>query len=578
MMGVMVRHLRTARLGRTRLIPLCVTLLLTLPALLAFAQGDAPTTRPVDLSDAPTADELHGLDRVKRGLGDVNAGSQEIVDRVSNDLRKKWMTDGKVQAVVIEADGQVDDFMRDSIKSRFAKARGLGAEVVILKLDTYGGLVTSGLDISRFIKRQSDLYTVCLVDDKAISAGCMIALSCNEIAMMPSTSIGDCGVIQVGAGGMESMGETERAKQESPVLAEFDDSARVNRYDPLLARSFVRADASVYFVESTDTAERRFVDAGTYDRLVNGGKGEQETTAWQPVPDVPVPLDGPNSLLTMSDGTARKVGLSTGTFDGVDELAAERGWAVVSTLAPSGGERLVGFLGSNVVRGLLMTVLFLGIYMSLSHPGTGAPEAVTAIVAVILFIVPWLTGLAQWYEVLMVLAGIGLLALEIFVIPGFGVAGISGLVLLVLGLAMTFVPPLAPAGLPFGTGVDWNALGYGVLTVIAGMVSSLLLWFWLSRFLVKIPYFNRMILQEDVPSPDEAAVRAARSAAWPTVGMVGTAVSDLRPGGTARFAVTDVADDTANADVISDRGFVHAGTRLAVVEVGGNRTVVRPVA
>ena len=578
-MGVMVRHSRTARFGRLRLIPLCVTLCLTLPLLLAFAQSETPpATRPVDLSDAPTADELHGLDRVKRGLGDVNAGSQEIVDRVSNDLRKKWMTDGKVQAVVIEADGQVDDFMRDSIKSRFAKARSLGAEVVILKLDTYGGLVTSGLDISRFIKRQSDLYTVCLVDDKAISAGCMIALACDEIVMMPSTTIGDCGVIQVDAGGgMEAVDATNRAKMESPVLAEFDDSARVNGYDPLLARSFVRAESSVYFVENTDTGERRFVDADVYETLVNGGKGEQATTAWQPVPDVPTPLDGKNSLLTMGDTVARKIGLSTGTFDGVDKLAAERGWTVVSTLTPSGGEKLVGFLGGHLVRGLLMSLLFIGIYMSLSHPGTGGPEAFTAVAAVVLFVVPWLTGYAQWYEVLMVLLGLGLLALEIFVIPGFGVAGISGLVLLVLGLALTFVAPLAPAGLPLGTGVDWNSLGYGVLTVLAGMVSSLLLWFWLSRFLYKIPYFNRMILQDDVLSPDEAVIRAARSAAWPMVGMVGTAVSDLRPGGTARFAITEVADDTANADVICDRGFVHAGTKLAVVEVGGNRTIVRPV-
>ena len=571
-MAVMVRHSRTRRF-----LPLAASLALVLPLLLAFAQSDVPTTRPVGTNDAPTAEELHGLDRVKRGFRDVNDGSQEIVDRVSNDLRKKWLADGKVQAVVIEADGQVDNFMRDSIKSRFEQARKMGAEVVILKLDTYGGLVTSGLDISRYLKRQRDVYTVCLVSDKAISAGCMIAMACDEIAMMPSTSIGDCGVIQVGNNGMETMGATERAKAESPVLAEFDDSARRNSYDPLVAKSFVLADTSVYFIENTQSGERRFVDAKIYETLVNGGQFRQNETAWQPVPDVPVPLDGQNSLLTMSEITARKIGLSTGTFDGVDGLAGERGWSVVTTLRPSGGERLVGFLGSPVVTGLLMTVLFLGIYMSLSHPGTGAPEAATAVVAVVLFIVPWLTGYAQWYEVLMVLLGVGLLALEIFVIPGFGVAGISGLVLLILGLALTFVAPLAPAGLPVGYGVDWNSLGYGILTVVAGMVSSLLLWFWLSRYLVKLPYFNRMILQDHVPSPEEAAVLSARSAAWPTVGMIGTALSDLRPGGVARFSVTEVADDTANADVICDRGYVSAGTRLAVVEAGGNRTVVRPV-
>ena len=574
-MGVMVRHSRTLR----SCLGVLAALVLLLPAMAQdAADSSVRTTRPVDVSDAPTSErQPEGFDRLKRGLGDVSAGSQQILDRVNDELRGKWLSDdGKIKAVVVEADGEVDNFMRDSIKSRFETAKQLGAEVVILKLDTYGGLVTAGLDISRFIK-QYDVYTICFVDDKAISAGAMIALACDEIVMEPATLIGDCGVIAVGPNGVQSMGDTERAKQESPVLADFDDSARRNGYSPILARAFVLLGQDVYYIENTDTGDRKFVDGREYERLVNGGAFRAAETPWQPVPDVPVPLDGEKGLLTLSEINARQIGLSTGTFADVNALAAERGWTVAAVLTPSGGERLVGFLGSYAVRGLLMTVLFFGIYMSFSHPGTGAPEALTALVATVLFAVPALTGYAQWYEVILVLLGVALLAVEVFVTPGFGVAGITGLVMLLLGLALTFVAPLAPPDLPLGTGVDWNSLGYGLLTVVAGLVSSLMLWFWLSRYLVQLPYFNKLILTDTVPaSPREEAEQIARTAAWPTVGMVGLAVSDLRPGGTASFGITDAPGDTANADVICDRGFVPAGTPLSVVEVAGNRTVVRP--
>ena len=134
-------------------------------------------------------------------------------------------------------------------------------------------------------------------------------------------------------------------------------------------------------------------------------------------------------------------------------------------------------------------------------------------------------------------------------------------------------------GLPIGFGVDWTSLGYGLITVFVGLCCSVLLWFWLGRYLPHLPYANRLILRDETLSPDEAMQRAARDAAWPLPGMTGTAVSDLRPGGTAKFAIAESdPDDTANADVVSDRGFVAAGTRLAVVEVHGNRVVVRPAA
>src|SRR5690606_41237373 len=88
----------------------------------------------------------HGVERVRDGLAETSAGMQEIADDISAELRRRWLEDGKVHVVVVEAQGEVDNFLRDSIQSRINTARNLGAEVVILKLDTYGRLVTAGLE------------------------------------------------------------------------------------------------------------------------------------------------------------------------------------------------------------------------------------------------------------------------------------------------------------------------------------------------------------------------------------------------------------------------------------------------
>ena len=470
---------------------------------------------------------------------------------------------GQGRAVVIVVDGMVDDYLRDSLKKRYGEAVELGADAIVLRIDTYGGLVTSGLEISRFIK-QSDLPVHAFVDEKAISAGSMIALACDSLAMEPASQIGDSGVIAMGG----DLADTERAKAESPVLADFDDSARRNGYDPLLARAFVKTDAVVYAIEHVETGEIAFVSSAE----AHAERTDSDDAAWRDVPNVPVPLDSKDSLLTMSNETAAAIGLSVGTFATADAFAESLGFGVSATMEPTTGERLVGFLSSFAVRGALMTVLFLSVYVAFTTPGTGFPEAVAAMALGVLFGIPYLTGYAEWYEILFVVGGIALLAVEIFVIPGFGIFGIAGLVGIVIGLALTFVGPILPGTVPAGVSVDWSRLGTGAATTLGAMVVSLLLWAWLARFLPTLPYANRMILKDVEPS--EQAV--ANAIAWPPIGSQGSAVTDLRPGGTAEFAVTSEPGDTSHADVITDRGFIAAGTPLVVVEAKGNRIVVRP--
>src|SRR5580698_4863020 len=124
---------------------------------------------------------------------------------------------GKV--AIVQLSGEINDFDRDQFIRHFNDARAAGAQTVIVNLDTYGGLVTSGLEISHFLKRQSDIHTIAYVEDKAISAGAMIAMACNEIVMSRSATLGDCAPIVFNFDGtLDSLPAAERAKQESPIL------------------------------------------------------------------------------------------------------------------------------------------------------------------------------------------------------------------------------------------------------------------------------------------------------------------------------------------------------------------------
>lgn len=492
---------------------------------------------------------------------------------------------GPGPAVVVVLSGQVDDYARDALVRRFERARELGATTVILEIDTWGGLVTSALDISRFIKNQRDLHTVAFVNSKAISAGALIALACDEVRMTPSATLGDCAPIQVApGGGMHTMGETERGKAESPVLADFEESAARNGYDPLLARAMVSLKHAVYWVEN-DAGRRRFVNEADHKAMTADGGGAE---GWRLVPGVTNPVDGPDTLLTVGTDLALKLGLAKGTAASAEAVAHERGQVVAATFASGAGDQAVALLGRPLVRTILFVIFLQALFIALHTPGHGAPEAVAALSLAVLVGVPLLTGFAQWWEIALIFAGLALIAFEIFVFPGHFVSLAVGSVMVLAGLVLTFVGDAWGVPGSWRMPGTWRALEHGLYAITGGLFCSVLLSMWLRRYLPKLPYFNKLILNTASggqfagpltvtdPSADDAAAAGGSGIqeAWPFVGTVGLAVSDLRPGGSAEFPY---ADDTRVTAVICDCGYVRAGAKLVVREVRGSRVVVRPV-
>jgi membrane-bound serine protease (ClpP class) len=476
-------------------------------------------------------------------------------------------------AAVVVLRGQIDDFERDALFKRFREARATGAQTIILQIDTYGGLVTAGLDISRFIKQQTGVRTIAYVHDKAISAGAMIALACDEIVMVPSATLGDCAPIAYRSdGSLESMPPAERAKAESPILADFRDSAVRNGYDVLLAESMVAVDRVVHYVQDSGGANKRFVDDAMYKKLIDEG--------WTAVPGVQDPVDPPNQLLTVSSREAEKVGLSKGTFASVGDLAAARNLSVVTRLEPGVGEQLVEMLANPIARLLFIVIFVVSLKIALSTPGHGAPEAIALLSLGLLIGMPMLTGYAAWWEIVLIFAGLALLAFEIFVFPGHFVSAIAGVAMILVGLVATFVgsEPRAPGvpGSPLmpNMAITIDAIQRGLLIVTVGLICSLLLWVWLNRFLPKIPYFNRIVL---APPGGDPTLMGALGAdlTWPLVGAAGKAVTELKPGGSAEFLDSTI-NDTRVISVVSDSGYVRPGSDVMVTESRGNRVVVRP--
>jgi len=248
--------------------------------------------------------------------------------------------------------------------------------------------------------------------------------------------------------------------------------------------------------------------------------------------------------------------LETLHLDQADQRKPEIEWA----------ETLVRFLTDPIVGGLLMSIGMLGIAVELYQPGVGLPGGVGVVCLGLFFFGHFMTHLAGLEEIVLVAIGIVLLALEVFVIPGFGVAGIAGLITIALGLA------LAVLGLDleyaWETGAIWNA----VLRVLLALTGSVFAFLGFLYVAPRSRYTSWLVLKEKVGG--SATDREVHAPDKPTdeelMGQEGVAVGDLRPSGVARFG-------EARVDVVTEGEYVVRDTRVRVIEIKGNRVVVRKI-
>lgn len=493
------------------------------------------------------------------------------------------------RAAVVPITDEINDITLTSMKRRVEAARQSGATIVVFKMDTPGGLASSALEICTYLKNLTDMKTVAWVDPSAYSAGSLIALACDEVVMSSASKIGDCAPIIISpTEGLKELGGTERAKAESPILKEFRDSAHRRHYDPLLCEAMVRLGYEIWWLENGEGGERRFVLKKDKEELMSeeGGKWRPIKTIHDPVSNTDIALRQPvvedRDLLTLTQTEALAFGFAKAIVSNERELRDhysltgdilhfDQNWA----------EGVADFLSSPFVRTILMMLIALGVYAEFQAPGHFVGAAVALIALLIFLGAPYITGLADIWEIILVLVGVILLAVEMFFIPGFGIPGIVGIILLLVGLIATFVPaepgPIVVPRMP----ATWLGLKTGMQVVFGGMALALAAAWLLNKYLPRIPGVGGLFLPPAPPAIDAAAVRspvftadtfglpgAAQSVVQP--GDAGTALTKLRPAGKAMI-------NGRRLDVITQGQMLDEGCPVEVVEVADYRIVVREV-
>ncbi len=413
----------------------------------------------------------------------------------------------------------------------FEEAETLKADAILLHLNTYGGEVVFADSIRTRILN-SDLPVYVFIDNNAASAGALISIACDSIYMRPGANIGAATVVnQTGA----QMPDKYQSYMRSTIRA----TAEAHGKDTIITPT----DTIIRWVRDPQIAEAMVDDRIAIQGVIDTGK-----------------------VLTLTTLETIDLGFCEGTANSIDEVVGllKLKPYQLETFEPSFYDALKGFLTSPVLRGLLVLIILGGLYFELQSPGIGFPLILAAIAGVLYFAPLYIDGLAANWEILLFVIGIVLIGLEVFVIPGFGIAGIAGITLALTGLILSLLENRAFDFSP----VDASAFITALLTVFSGIIGGFILSIWLSQKLLtttKGP-FSKLALQTSQPISDGYLSVDARMK--DLVGLKGKAVTVLRPSG--RVEINNKVYDARGTE-----GFIEKGETIEVTGFWSGQLYVR---
>lgn len=398
------------------------------------------------------------------------------------------------------------------------EAEKMGADYVLIHMNTYGGLVDMADSIRTRLLNAKPTVLV-FIDNNAASAGALIAIACDSIYMRKSASIGAATVVN-------QTGEVVPDKYQSYMRATMRATAESTGRDPKIAEAMV--DPSVYI-----------------EGIIDSGK-----------------------VLTFTSSEAQKHGFCNGEAENIAEvlqLAGVENYEIVKQELTA-TDKAINWLINPAISGILVLIIIGGIYFELQTPGVGFPLAASVLAAILYFAPLYLEGLAANWEILLFFVGAILLLVEIFVIPGFGVAGISGIALILFSLVSSllqnegfdFEVPQAGAGLSVVQALATVLIPFGLLI-------TFLLFF--GQNLLQTGAFKRLALQS---TQDADAGYVVADQQHHLVGETGLAMTDLRPAGKVQIAGRPY-------DAKATTGWIDKGTTVRIVAQERFELVVEPV-
>lgn len=406
-------------------------------------------------------------------------------------------------------DGEIDLGLAPYIARVVSDAEKDNAEAIIFKINTFGGRVDAATQIKDAIIG-TDLLTIAFINNRAISAGALIALSCKKIIMVPGSSIGAATVV-------DQSGEKVGEKYQSYMRSEMRSTAEKNGRPVNIAEGMV---------------DERIIIPGLVDST---------------------------QLVTLTSEEAVKYGIADTLLEHIDDVYSLYNLqdAEIVYQKSNWAEEVVRFLNNGIISSILIMVGIFGLMAEIKSPGWGLPGTAAIIALALFFGSSYILQLASVIEILMFVIGLGLILLEIFIIPGFGVAGISGIILVIVSLFLSML-----GADPF---IDFNLVSMAIIRLTIGLVAALILIFLVARFLPKSNFFKKFILSEEEKAD---AGYTSRSNLSDLLGAEGVALTTLRPAGTADFSGRRV-------DVVADSEYIENGKPIVVTAVEGMRVVVR---
>lgn len=450
---------------------------------------------------------------------------------------------------LITVHGQIDDGLAQSVERRTEEAKKNQAELIIYEIDTFGGFLHSAYAVGDVIAKTGKIRTVAYVPTKALSAGALIALSADEIIMGRNSELGDCEpIIPTPEGGIIEGPE----KIQSPLRARMRSYAE-GKYPLALAEAMVTKDLEVLQVKFKDGTVK-YLKREDFEQM---GEAEKYQLTEKRV------VVKKGELLTMHSREAKEYGFASHLVSDREELyqVLRVRAGTVTVLEPNWAESTVRFF--DRIGYLLLMLALICLYMEFQSPGFGLPGITGLALLVIFFIGKYMTGVAEAADILLFVIGVMLLAVELFVIPGFGVVGVLGAVCMLAGLYLSLVPFVVPE-----TPADWSAMMDAFVWFTLSMLGAVLGGLLVTKFIPRTPLLGRLVL---VGPSEDVAVRGGGSPVSTLEGLVGkegVAVSELRPVGSAEI-------DGRKVSVVTDGDFIETGTRVRVVAVKGYRIVVR---
>lgn len=497
------------------------------------------------------------------------------------------------RVVLVPVTGEIGDATAVVIKRAIKEAEG--ADALVLMIDTPGGLLDAAIDITDAL-RNAPCRTIAYIHGMgAISAGALVSYACDDLVMVSGSNIGASTPITMGGDLPDDVNEKTKSflrskyralgedKGHNPYLGEAMVDAKVElrgfvdengKYTIVRVRTGESDDAPT----STTTTEAAAVDlvhkiseqifgvAPPPPDMHKGTPTEQYSDEDHPfaqLPDGAELIDSPNELLTLTTMEAEKLGLTRATVLGIDDTLALYDLQTASReyIEPTSAEKFYGWITNPIISGLLLMIGLAGLYAEIKAPGFGLPGIVGLTCLSLFFGAHLVLGLAEWIDVVLVLAGIVLIVVEIFVLPGTTAAGAAGFFCILSGIYLSLTRVPIPQ-----YSWDFSRLDSAITTGIVALVAMVLFIVATWRILphTRLP---RILVQSATQDPHAGYTVQTDEEVAATLGARGTAESMLRPAGRARIHGRVV-------DVVTRGEFIESGRPVRVIRVDGNRHVV----